>query len=72
MNYPGKNAHASRPFAVVAGFVLPHCRFFAPKELSDTIVSAFTYYVAKPTVAELVMLGLFKCNCDIERLLPTE
>ena len=35
-----KKANADRPFAAVAGFVLPHCPFIAPKELFD-------YYYAK-------------------------
>lgn len=35
-----------RPFAVVAGFVLPHCPFFAPKELFD-------YYYDKVNVPAL-------------------
>ena len=36
------SAH-SRPFAAIAGFVLPHCPFFAPKDLFD-------YYFDKVSV----------------------
>ena len=31
----GKAAEEGRPFAAIAGFVLPHCPFVAPKELFD-------------------------------------
>ncbi len=37
---------AGRPFAAVGGFVLPHCPFFAPKELFD-------YYYERVDVPEM-------------------
>ena len=46
-----KSSRDGRPFAAVAGFMMPHCPFFAPEELFD-------YYLDKvdvpmPTLAEL-------------------
>jgi len=63
-----------RPFAAVAGFVLPHCPFFAPREL-------FEYYyervdVPQPTAKELEQepeaIRRFKKARGIDEPLPAE
>ena len=63
-----------RPFAAVVGFQLPHCPFFAPREL-------FEYYyervdVPQPTADEIArepeVIKRFKRMRDIERPIPPE
>ncbi len=63
-----------RPFAAVVGFQLPHCPFFAPREL-------FEYYyervdVPLPTADEIACepeaIKRFKRQRDIEKPLPPE
>lgn len=59
-----------RPFAAVAGFVLPHCPFFAPRELFD-------YYYDRVDVPEFSVdepeaVHAFRRHRDIETPLPPE
>jgi len=51
LDYLEQRARNSRPFAAVAGFVLPHCPFFAPKELFD-------YYYQRVDIPDSHLLGL--------------
>lgn len=52
VRYLRDKAHdAARPFAAVASFVLPHCPFFAPKELYDYYYERVD--VPQPSAAEL-------------------
>ncbi|MEE3259537.1 MAG: sulfatase-like hydrolase/transferase [Candidatus Latescibacterota bacterium] len=72
--YLREKARGGSPFATVAGFVLPHCPFFAPKELFD-------HYYARVDVPELTAAELagepeaikrFKQTRQIDRPLPEE
>ncbi|MBN63316.1 MAG: sulfatase [Gemmatimonadetes bacterium] len=72
--YLKEKAREGRPFAAVAGFVLPHCSFFAPKALFDYYYERVD--IPEPSAAELAAepaaIGRFKRNRDIERPLPAE
>ena len=72
--YLQEKARDCKPFAAVAGFVLPHCPFFAPKELFD-------YYYERVDVPQLNEQQLaaepeavrrFKRTRQIDRPLPAE
>ena len=59
-----------RPFAAVVGYVLPHCPFFAPKELFD-------YYrervdIASQTTSVPPAVQKFRRMSDIDRPIPEE
>ena len=63
-----------RPFAAVAGFMLPHCPFFAPRELFDYYYERVD--VPQPTAAELARepqaIRNFKKRRGIDDPLPEE
>jgi choline-sulfatase len=63
-----------RPFAAVAGFVLPHCPFFAPKELFDYYYERVD--VPQPDPQELqrepAAVSQFKKRRNIHEPLPEE
>ena len=60
-----------RPFAAVAGFVLPHCPFFAPKDLYDYYYDRVDVPQPDPT-GEPAAVTNFKKRRLIDEPLPAE
>lgn len=68
--YLREHRNASRPFAAVAGFVLPHCPFIAPKDLFEYYYEKVDIPAVEPAQPETIQR--FRRQRGILKPLPAE